>query len=257
MPGRALDLESAAKECHTFTNAEQTPSDGPSLRPVVKCLRIEAHSVVRYGNAQCVVGVETEIHGHPTHLRMFHSVDEEFPDRFKQQRANVLPRRIGARIGRDLHVEAILLPGLVRQPSQGGAKSRALQHGRIQFKTEGSRGGNGLFELAPRLDNVFGRRDAHLCITFQLLIEVHRRNQQHLLETIVKRFGELFAGVVFRERQLGRHPAQLRRSKFQCRRPTLQRRGGLLAFRDVGDKRDRPTTISSGDVIQADFDRER
>ena len=56
---------------------------------------------------------------------------------------------------------------------------------------------------------------------------------QQLLETVVKRLGELFARVLLGERQVGRQPAQLRRPVFQFDGSLLKGRLRPLAFGDV------------------------
>jgi hypothetical protein len=76
------------------------------------------------------------------------------------------------------------------------------------------------------------------------------------LEPVVQRFGDLLARTLFGQRQIGGHPAQLRRSMFQFGRALLQRQGGALAIRNVGCERECASAAGRRDVIHADFDRE-
>src|SRR5262245_64224392 len=90
-----------------------------------------------------------------------------------------------------------------------------------------------------------------------LLIEVQRRDEQQLLETVVECFGELFARVLLGERQVRGELAQLSGPAFQFDRSFLKRRRGAPPFRDVRHEREGVSAVRTGNVIEADFDWNR
>ena len=71
------------------------------------------------------------------------------------------------------------------------------------------------FEVTFRPRQRLVRTDHSLRVPRHVSIEVHRRADEQLLETVVERLGELFARVLLGERQVGRQTAQLSRAVFQ------------------------------------------
>ena len=108
--------------------------------------------------------------------------------------------------------------------------------------------------MTLRLDERFDRRPA-LRVPLHLVIEIQRREDQQLLETVVERLGELFARPLLGERQVRRELTQLRRPVLQFDRPFAKRGGDPPAVGDVRHERNRLSAVGRGDVVQADFDR--
>ena len=98
---------------------------------------------------------------------------------------------------------------------------------------------------------------ASLGLPLQLLLEVQGDDDQELLEPVVQRPGDLLARMVLGERQVPRHPAQLRRPVFQFGRALLKGHRGTLAFGDVGHERECAPAARRRHVIDGDFDRKR
>ena len=145
----------------------------------------------------------------------------------------------------------------VRQPGQGGGQSGTLQHGRKQLDVQRPRDGDRFVELLLRLCQQLARRSSSLGLPLQLLFEVQRHDDQELLEPIVQRPGDLLARMVLGERQVPRHPTQLRRPVFQFGRALLKGRRGTLAFSDVGHERECASPARGRNVIDGDFDWKR
>jgi hypothetical protein len=84
-------------------------------------------------------------------LRVFDGIEEKLSDRLEEQRADILPRGICARIGADLDTQLVLLVRPLRQPRQGGGKSGTLQHGGKQLDVQRPRDGHCFVEVAHRV----------------------------------------------------------------------------------------------------------
>ena len=154
-----------------------------------------------------------------------------------------------------LDAQLVLLVCPVRQPRQGGGKSRTLQHGRKQLDVQRPRHGHRFVELLLRLCKQLAWRGSALGLPLQLLFEVQRHDDQELLEPVVQRPGDLLARMVLGERQVPRHLAQLRRPVFQFGRALLKGHCGTLAFGDVGHERECASAARRRNVIDGDFDR--
>ena len=89
----------------------------------------------------------------------------------------------------------------------------------------------------------------------QQLLEVQRDDHQELLKSVVQRPCDLLARMVLGQRQVPRHPTQLRGPVFEFGRALVQGRRGTLPFGDVGDEREYASAAPRRNVIDGDFDR--
>ena len=151
LAGRAVDLEAAAEQRQPLADAEQPPAHLAGLRSVVESRRFEPDPLIGDGDAQLIVGVERQLERDSIRVRVLDRIEEELSDRLEQQRADVLPRGIGARIGDDLDVDLVLVVCPVRQPRQRRGQSGMLQHGRKQLEVQRARGGDRFVEVMLRL----------------------------------------------------------------------------------------------------------
>ena len=255
--GRAVDVQAAAEQRQPLADAEQPPAHLAGLRSIVESRRLEPNPLIRHGDAQLIVGVERQRQRDAIRLRVLDRVEEQLSDRLEEQRADILPRGICARVGVDLDTQLVLVVRPVRQPRQGGGQSGTLQHGRKQLHVQRPRDGDRFVELLLRLCQQLARRSSNLGLPLQLLFEVQRHDDQELLEPIVQRPGDLLARMVLGERQVPRHPTQLRRPVFQFGRALLKGHRGTLAFGDVGHERECASAARRRNVIDGDFDRKR
>ena len=220
--------------------------------------RVEPDPLIRHRDAQLIVGAERQLQRDAIRLRVLDGVEQEFSDRLEEQRANVLPRGIGARIDVDLDVELVLVARPVRQPGQRGRQSRtsAAREETARGSTTARRRSLGQVDVSPPTA-VRSARCRVSPVAVQLLIEVQCGDDQQLLESVVQRLGDLLTRVLLGERQVRRHPAQLRGPVFQFDGALLEgRRRALRSVMSVTNAKARPPS-RCGDVIQADFDRKR
>jgi hypothetical protein len=178
------------------------PHPGGRPSPVLPTSAGSNDSLIRHGNAQHAVLIDRQIHADPIGMRVLDRVQEQLAHRLEQQRADVLSRGIGQRRGRHLDLDPVLVPRPVRQPGERAGQSRALQDRRKQLEAQGSGSRNRFVEVTLRFHEVFGWRASRLRVMLHLLVQVQCRDEQQLLETVVKCFGELFARVLLGERQV-------------------------------------------------------
>ena len=172
---RAVDLEAAAEQRQPLADAEQPPAHLAGLRSIVESRRFEPDPLIRHGDAQLIVGVERQLQGDPIRLRVLDRVEEELSDRLEEQRADVLPRGIGPRIGDDLDTSACTCRAssspATSAPPEGrtaAAREETARSSAIARRRSLRRAG-----ASPRKQ--LARRGAALAVALQLLFEIQRR----------------------------------------------------------------------------------
>ena len=185
------------------------------FRSIVQSGRLEPSPLIRHGDAQLIVGIELQLQRDSIRLRVFDDVEQQLSDRLEEQRADILARGICARIDADLDVQLVLVVGPVRQPCQGGRKSGTLQHGRKQLHVQRPRDGHRFVELLLRLGEQLARRGPASFSRFSCCSRFNATMTRSCWSPSCKRPGDLLARLVLGERQVPRHPTQLRRPVFQ------------------------------------------
>ena len=246
LAGRAVDLEAAAEQRQPLADAEQPPTHLAGLRSIVESCRFEPDALIRHGDAQLIVGVERQLQRDAIRLGVFDRVEQELSHRLEEQRADVLPPGIGARIGDDgtssLYLSCVQFAshfsaaGSPECCSTGGNSSK--------FSDRAAAIASSSWCLASQSSSL-GAAPPSLS-RFSCCSRFNAAMTSSCCKPVVQRPGDLLARMLLGQRQVRRHPAQLRRPVFQFGRALLQRRRGALAIGDVGHERERASAAGVG-----------